>query len=92
MASEPYVPKYNAQNDQAAPPTYSPPSAYYIGSHTLTNPLVDVYQLKAHLGLLKALHDLRQAVEAGDDRFPELVHAMGHMQRWGWFVSLAVER
>lgn len=92
MASGPHLPEYTVQDDQAPPPTYSPPSAYHIGSHTLANPLVNVDQLKAHLGLLKALYDLRQAVEAGDDRFPELVRTMGPEQRWGWFVSLAVER
>lgn len=92
MANEPHLPEYNVQDDQAAPPSYSPPSAYNIGPHALVNPLVGVEQLKAHLGLLKALYDLRQVVEAGDDQFPELVQAMGPEQKWGWFISLAVER
>ncbi|EIN11322.1 hypothetical protein PUNSTDRAFT_50377 [Punctularia strigosozonata HHB-11173 SS5] len=77
-----------------APPSYHFPTAFTIGSKKLDNPLVDVPELKVHLDLLGAFYVLKNAVSSGvDERLPQPVRALAEPeQRWGWFVSLAVER
>lgn len=75
------------------PPAYTPPSAFVIGSRTLTHPLVQIQELKAHLSLLRAFKNLRTVVEDGKvAEWPEVVRMLDPQQRWAWFVGLAVDR
>ena len=70
----------------------SPPTTYTVGRHR-TYPLVRAQHLRGHLALLHAFDTLRRDVESGDvSRFPPDVRIMDAETRWGWFVSLAVER
>ncbi|KAI0792057.1 hypothetical protein C8Q75DRAFT_805098 [Abortiporus biennis] len=71
------------------------PSSYPIGNHALSQPLVQINELKGHLSLLKAFKSLRTAVEeAALDLLPKVVQQLrlDKERRWAWFVSLAVER
>lgn len=90
----PKLPEYSAHDPGAdAPPAYTPPSAFAIGAKTLTNPLVQVQELKAHLALLRAFKDLRTTVEEGKaGNWPPATHILDSAQRWAWFVGLAVDR
>lgn len=55
--------------------------------------LVTPSQLKGHLALLHAFHELKKKVQEGvDDRFPEYTRTLDGERRWTWFVALAVER
>ncbi|OBZ74115.1 hypothetical protein A0H81_06465 [Grifola frondosa] len=87
-------PSYSTEFDiSTPPPAYNAPVAYKIGSSTLSSPLVDVHQLKAHLSLLRAFRALRIAIEAGEGvHLPELVIPLDGAHRWAWFVGLAVDR
>lgn len=70
----------------------SPPTTYTVGRRR-THPLIYARHLKGHLALLHAFDMLRRDVESGDlSRFPPDVRIMDAGTRWGWFVSLAVER
>ena len=78
-----------------SPPTQDqilPPTTYTVGQHQ-TLPLVHARHLKGHLALLHAFDTLRRDVEGGDlSRFPPDACVMDTEMRWGWFLSLAVER
>ncbi|KAI6101714.1 hypothetical protein EV401DRAFT_1876405 [Pisolithus croceorrhizus] len=69
-------------------------SAYVRNHRTQTKVhLVTPSQLKGHLALLHAFHELKKKVQEGvDDRFPEYTQTLGGERRWTWFVALAVER
>ncbi|KAI9572327.1 hypothetical protein HD554DRAFT_1671379 [Boletus coccyginus] len=70
----------------------APPTTYTVGRNQ-TRPLVKAKHLRGHLALLHAFDILRRDVESGDvSRFPQDVRIMDAETRWGWFVSLAVER
>jgi hypothetical protein len=70
----------------------SPPTTYALGRRR-THPLIYARHLEGHLTLLHAFDVLRRDVESGDlSRFPPDVRIMDAGTRWGWFVSLAVER
>ena len=70
----------------------SPPTTYTVGRRQ-TYPLIHARHLKGHLALLHVFDMLRRDVESGDlSRFPPDVRTMDAETRWGWFVSLAVER
>lgn len=79
-------------NDSSLLPKYSPPSQFTIGAHRTQEPLVGIPEIKGHLALLNAFHELKMSVES-----PSFV-AVGNGipgdkdKRWGWFVGLAVER
>ena len=75
------------------PPGYTSGTTYTIGSHKLREPLVHMSHVKAHLYLLRAIHDLKRIVMAGEDlRLPQEALVLEPWQRWTWFVGLAVER
>ncbi|KAJ3557422.1 hypothetical protein NM688_g1483 [Phlebia brevispora] len=95
MNDEPDIapPNYPEPDVTDVPPDYSAGTLYTIGRHKFHTPLVQVSHLKAHLCLLRAIHDLKQTVTAGEDsRIPPQVSALEPWKRWTWFVSLAVER
>ena len=71
--------------------THAMPQTFEVGRKT-TEPLVQPEQLLGHLRLLNAFFAMRQRVEEGDIRFPELARQMSPEKCWAWFVSLAVER
>ncbi|KAG0707493.1 hypothetical protein DFH29DRAFT_895981 [Suillus ampliporus] len=70
---------------------YDMPQTFKVGTKT-TEPLVLPGQLLGHLKLLHLFFAMRQKVEEGDTRFPDLARQMSPEKRWAWFVSLAVER
>ncbi|TFK46966.1 hypothetical protein OE88DRAFT_1637188 [Heliocybe sulcata] len=75
------------------PPDYVFPKTYKIGDKTTDVPFVDTYQLKLHLRLLRAFHDLRVTVQNIDaTRLPPGVDKIDASLRWAWFLHLAVER
>ncbi|KAH0835043.1 hypothetical protein J3R83DRAFT_10780 [Lanmaoa asiatica] len=77
---------------QASPPQYTLPETFTIG-HRSVGLLVQPQQLKGHLSMLRAFHNLRVIVESDNvPRFPTDVRAMEPERRWGWFVNIAVER
>lgn len=77
---------------QASPPRYSLPETFTIG-HRNVDLLIQPQQLRGHLSMLHAFHNLRVTVESDDvSRFPTDVRAMEPEKRWGWFVNIAVER
>ncbi|KDQ63947.1 hypothetical protein JAAARDRAFT_187342 [Jaapia argillacea MUCL 33604] len=88
------VPSYSINDKYAEdPPAYHAPTTYTIGSKQTDHPVVNPEQLKLHLRLLRAFHDLRQTVEGIEhEQFLELVLKMERVERWAWFVHLAVER
>ena len=75
-------------------PNYSDGSrTYVIAKNTLHSPLVSVAQVKAHLCLLREIQALRSLIELGKDtRIPSNALALPPVQRWAWFVGVAVER
>lgn len=81
------------QNNDGAPPAYTFPNTFRIGIRKTEGSLVDVEQLKGHLGLLHLFYGLREKVEAGDDdRFPTWTKELEPERRWAWFATLAAER
>ena len=75
------------------PPDYSLGGDITIGNHTLHTPLVNMAQVTAHLSLLHAIRNLKSIIEAGKDtRIPQEALDLSRIQRWAWFVGLAVER
>ena len=87
-------PEYPKQSGPAeVPPNYSTGSRYVIGGKTLSEPLVRISHVKAHLALLGAIRELRATIEAGrDPRIPKDALGLFPTQRWAWFAGLAVER
>lgn len=89
-------PEYTERDDTLISPPLYPlrrPKAYKIGNKTTEFPLVDTYQLKLHLRLLRAFHELRLSVQNADPaQLPLGVERLDRSQRWAWFVHLAVER
>ncbi|KAJ7042053.1 hypothetical protein C8F04DRAFT_1078148 [Mycena alexandri] len=75
-----------------APPAYSFPERFTIGSGRTTEPFVNASQLKDHLALLHAFAELKLSAEAmGTDLgIPHL--PTEKEERWVFFVGLAVER
>ncbi|KZT69341.1 hypothetical protein DAEQUDRAFT_726929 [Daedalea quercina L-15889] len=66
---------------------------YKIGSHKITESLVDLEHIKAHLNLLGAFRNMRNRVEdCPDTSLPEVAQFLDGSQRWAWFVGLALER
>ncbi|KAI5476686.1 hypothetical protein MNV49_007400 [Pseudohyphozyma bogoriensis] len=85
-----------AASGDLAPPSFSAfPSSYKIGYHVATPPLVTPLELKQHLVVLAAFHELKRAVQA-----PDLVIAGAgggcsvedKDARWSVFLCEAVER
>ncbi|EPQ58876.1 hypothetical protein GLOTRDRAFT_90647 [Gloeophyllum trabeum ATCC 11539] len=65
----------------------------FPGDKTTDCPLVDTHQLKVHLRLLRAFHDLRTSVQNTEpSRIPPGAERLNKRQRWAWFLHLAVER
>ncbi|KAH7913933.1 hypothetical protein BJ138DRAFT_1144785 [Hygrophoropsis aurantiaca] len=59
----------------------------------VANALLNPEQLKGHLLILNAFHQLKLSIEeTSDDHFPRNGQALDNSQRWAWFVSFAVER
>ena len=59
--------------------------------HMAANPILDPSELKAHLNLLRAFHDLKSQVE--DESQSEFnAHASSPEERWESFVHGSVER
>jgi hypothetical protein len=56
-----------------------------------SNPILDSSELKAHLNLLRALHDLKSQVEDGS-RLELNAHRSSPEERWESFVQASVER
>ena len=56
-----------------------------------TNSLLDTNELKAHLKLLRAFHDLKTQVEDGT-KLELNAHASSPEKRWESFVQASVER
>jgi hypothetical protein len=77
-------------NTHEAPPAYSVPDGFTIGSRT-AKPFVDASQIKDHLLLLHAFAELKTSVEGmtatGIPHLPS-----DNERRWACFVGLAVER
>ncbi|KAH7905898.1 hypothetical protein BJ138DRAFT_1017075 [Hygrophoropsis aurantiaca] len=66
---------------------------FAIGSQRTPCSLVSSEQLKGHLRLLRAFHNMRITVEdCKDPRLPALLTQMDKRSRWTWFVTLAVDR
>ncbi|KAF9235563.1 hypothetical protein BU15DRAFT_51289 [Melanogaster broomeanus] len=56
-------------------------------------PLVSPEQVKGHLRLLRAFHNLRIIVEdCKDRRIPGYAMQMDRHRRWEWFIHLAIDR
>ncbi|KAH7882290.1 hypothetical protein F5I97DRAFT_1931482 [Phlebopus sp. FC_14] len=71
----------------------APPAPHTIGSQKTPGPLVSVEQVKGHLRLLRAFHNLRITVEdCKDNRIPECARHLDKDKRWRWFIHLAVDR
>ena len=92
-------PSYRAEDNgprlpvDGAPPAYTFPQTFVIGTKKTTGPLVTTSQLQGHLGLLRLFWELRQKVESNeDDRIPAFAKAMEPELRWAWFVALATDR
>ena len=86
-----------AAREEPPPSYYTPPSQYTVGNKPVSQPFVNIEQLKAHLALLRAFKNLRTAVEEdAGSRLPEQIRTVKDEQsasvRWGYVVSLAVER
>lgn len=75
---------------------YVPPTSFSVGEKSLDKPFVDIRDLKAHLCLLRAFKNLRNAVEsmqsAPTKRWPQQVLEMEPETRWAWFVGIAVDK
>ncbi|KAJ7343339.1 hypothetical protein DFH08DRAFT_703050 [Mycena albidolilacea] len=77
-------------NTHEAPPAYSVPDGFAIGSRT-AKPFVDASQIKDHLLLLYAFAELKISVEGmSATGIPHL--PSDNERRWACFVGLAVER
>ncbi|EMD39261.1 hypothetical protein CERSUDRAFT_112923 [Gelatoporia subvermispora B] len=65
-----------------------------IGPHTLSEPIVEIEHIKAHLALLDSFHDLRTSVEQYRPSLdtPEFARPPAGPQRWSWFAERAVGR
>ncbi|KAF8438942.1 hypothetical protein L210DRAFT_2235973 [Boletus edulis BED1] len=84
------LPPYTAV--QAPPPRYTLPETFNIGRRNV-DLFIQPQQLKGHLSMLHAFHSLRVTIESNDEpRFPRNIREMEPEKRWGWFVSIAVER
>jgi len=88
-----------APDDNSAPPPYHLERIRVpIGGVIPKEPFVTVYQLKIHLGLLRAFKELKDRVtdlEAHKDvrnKLPPLAQELGPQERWTWFLELALER
>lgn len=77
-----------------APPAYTFPSTFTIGSKRTVAPLVNSAQLKGHLALLHAFAELRSQIDGLDGQVKAVLPLMpdDKERRWAWFVGLAVER
>lgn len=75
---------------------YVPPTSFSVDERSLSRPFVDIRDLKAHLYLLRAFKNLRNAVEflqgAPTKRWPQEVLKMEPEKRWAWFVGIAVDK
>ena len=72
-------------------PTYTVPTNFSIGSQ-LTEPLVNISQIKAHLALLHAFAELKNEVEGLQEEGTIVQMPVDLERRWPWFVGLAVQR
>ena len=97
--SDPIPPPQYDQQDHThdAPPSYTFPSSFVIGSRPTQRLLVSTDQLKGHLGLLREFKALRVRVDGSDvslvdSRLPQWAAKLDKEARWSWFVGLAVER
>ncbi|KAG2069001.1 hypothetical protein BDR04DRAFT_1102485 [Suillus decipiens] len=67
--------------------------SFEIGSQRTPGPLVSIAQVKGHLRLLRAFHNLRVTVEeCKDRRIPAFAAQMDRDSRWVWFITLAIDR
>ncbi|KAG1743622.1 uncharacterized protein EDB91DRAFT_1200520 [Suillus paluster] len=68
-------------------------TSFVIGSQRTPGPLVSTIQVKGHLRLLRAFHNLRVIVEeCKDRRIPAFAVQMDRDSRWMWFITLAIDR
>ncbi|KAH8103957.1 hypothetical protein BXZ70DRAFT_888620 [Cristinia sonorae] len=96
-AYDPKADTTHAPEGSEQPPayTYNAPSSYRIGGKVITEPLVNIPQVKAHLALLRAFKELRKTVQDTSAQvlgLPPVVSDLSPDKRWTWFVGLAVER
>ncbi|PPQ72246.1 hypothetical protein CVT24_002346 [Panaeolus cyanescens] len=86
----------SATSTSATPATSASSSTaafhFTIGTKRTTGALVQLQEIKSHLALLHAFHELRTEVES--DNHPLRGHGVPEdkEKRWGWVVALAVER
>ncbi|KAF9055637.1 hypothetical protein BJ165DRAFT_433608 [Panaeolus papilionaceus] len=88
------------QPENHDPPAYTsslsgpsqPEFTFTIGSKKITSTLVQFTEVKSHLALLHAFHELRTVVQAEEHPFRGPGVPQDAERRWGWFVALAVER
>lgn len=77
------------------PPEYISQSHFRVGKTITSVPFVTPFQLKVHLGLLRAFRELKLKVQEDSDvtnTFPPLAGALDPEVRWVWFLELALER
>lgn len=77
------------------PPEYISQSHFHVGKTITSVPFVTPFQLKVHLGLLRAFRELKLKVQEDSDvtnTFPPLAGALDPEARWVWFLELALER
>lgn len=77
------------------PPEYISQSHFHVGKAITSVPFVTPFQLKVHLGLLRAFRELKLKVQEDSNvanAFPPLAGALDPEARWVWFLELALER
>jgi hypothetical protein len=78
-------------NSDVPPPSYTAPTPEFgIGFQRISEPLVNISQVKGHLVLLNAFAELKKQVEGLQELIPHMPDDLE--KRWAWFVALAVER
>ncbi|TCD60000.1 hypothetical protein EIP91_010927 [Steccherinum ochraceum] len=69
--------------------------SFKVGRDVISSPVVNIEQVKAHLGLLHAFKVLRTAVKEAslaESTVSAVAERLDEGKRWSWFVGLAVER
>ena len=92
-------PSTSTPDAHSAPPPYNLDQVCFpVGGKATKDSFVTASQLKTHLGLLRAFRELKDRVidfEANQgvhNKFPSLAQELGSLERWTWFLELALER
>ncbi|GAA5975141.1 hypothetical protein JCM11641_004364 [Rhodosporidiobolus odoratus] len=85
--SEAPPPPYTSQDPTTSPPLINFPTSYHVGKSQAT--FTNVHELKLHLKVLAAFHQLRQNVEADSGGWAGRLEPKA---RWSCFVNVAVGR